>query len=102
MSATLRIDALKFVRRLTEVGMERQMAEAIVEGLSEIDASQLATRSDIGDVRSELATAKAELKADIAALRTDMVEMKAEMMRFMLLQAVGIVGLTVTLVKLLP
>jgi len=102
MSATLRIDTLKFVRRLTEVGMERQMAEAIVERLSEIDSSQLATGSDIGALRSELAAVKAELKSDIAILRTDMTELKAEIFRFMLLQAVGIIGLTVTLIKLLP
>ncbi len=34
MSATLRIDTLKFVRKLTEAGMERPLAEAIVEGLA--------------------------------------------------------------------
>lgn len=84
MTATLRIDTLKFVRRLTEAGMERQMAEAIVEGLAEADMSELAT------------------KADITLLRTEIVELKAEMYRFMMLQAVAIVGLTVTLIKLLP
>jgi hypothetical protein len=98
MSAALRIDALKRVRRLTEVGME-QVAEGIVEGLAEADTSELATKSDLGSATAEL---KAELKADIAALRTDMLEIKAEMFRFMLLQAIGIVGLTVTLIKLLP
>jgi hypothetical protein len=64
--------------------MERQMAEAIVEGLAEADMSELAT------------------KADISLLRTEIVELKAEMFRFMMLQAVAIVGLTVTLIKLLP
>ena len=84
MPATLRIDTLKFVRRLTEAGMERRMAEAIVEGLSEADTSELATRTDI------------------AGLRTEVADLKAEMFRFMMLQAVAIVGLTVTLIKLLP
>ena len=77
MSATLRIDTLKFVRKLTEAGMERPVAEAIVEGLAEADTSDLATKADLA-------------------------ELKAEIFRFMLLQAVGIVGLTVTLIKLLP
>ena len=84
MPATLRIDTLKFVRRLTDAGMERRMAEAIVEGLSEADTSELATRTDI------------------AGLRTEVADLKAEMFRFMMLQAVAIVGLTVTLIKLLP
>ena len=88
MSATLRIDTLRFVRKLTEAGVDRQMAEAIVEGLSEADTSELATKADLG--RAE------------AALRTDLAELKAEMFRFMMLQAVAIVGLTVTLIKLLP
>jgi hypothetical protein len=84
MSAALRIDTLKFVRRLTEAGMERRMAEAIVEGLVESDTSDLATTSDV------------------AVLRTELAEVKAEIFRFMMLQAVAIVGLTVTLIKLLP
>jgi hypothetical protein len=37
MPATLRIDTLKFVRKLTDAGMERPLAEAIVEGLTEAD-----------------------------------------------------------------
>ena len=84
MAATLRIDTLKFVRKLTDAGMDRPVAEAIVEGLSEADTSELATKSDIARVDTSIA------------------ELKAEIFRFMLLQAVGIIGLTVTLIKLLP
>ena len=95
MSAALRIDTLKFVRRLTDAGMERPMAEAIADGLAEADTSELATKAD-------LAALKAELKADINAVRFEAAENKSEMFRFMMLQAVAIVGLTVTLIKLLP
>ena len=77
MAATLRIDTLKFVRRLSDAGMERPLAEAIVEGIAETDTSELATRADL-------------------------YELKSEIFRFMMLQAVAIVGLTVTLIKLLP
>ena len=77
MSAALRIDTLKFVRRLTDAGMERPMAEAIVEGIAEADTSELATK-------------------------TDLAEFKAEMLRFMMVQAATIIGVTVTLIKLLP
>jgi ABC-type sulfate transport system substrate-binding protein len=84
MPATLRIDTLKFVRKLTEAGMDRRQAEAIVDGLSEADTSELAT------------------KTDIAELRVEMREMKAEIFRAMLIQAGTIVGLTVALTKLLP
>jgi hypothetical protein len=88
MSATLRIDALKFVRKLTEAGMERPVAEAIVEGIAAADMSDLATRSDLVGLKSEL--------------KAEMAELKSELFRFMLVQSIGIVGLTVTLIKLLP
>jgi len=109
MSAALRIDTLKFVRKLTEAGMERPMAEAIADGLAEADAPDVATKDDLGILRTDLAAVKAdlvgvkaELKADIQALRLEAAENKSEMLRFMMLQAVTIVGLTVTLIKLLP
>ena len=54
MPATLRMDTLKFVRKLTEAGMDRPIAEAIVEGLAEADMSDLATKADIGTIRGDL------------------------------------------------
>lgn len=57
--------------------MERPVAEAIVEGIAEADTSELATK-------------------------TDLAEFKAEMLRFMMVQAATIIGVTVTLIKLLP
>lgn len=117
MSAALRIDTLKFVRRLTEAGMARPVAEAIADGLGEADISELATRADLAALetatradlaaheaatRADLATLKADIKADINAVRLEAADNKAEMFRFMTLQAVAIVGLTVGLMKLLP
>jgi ABC-type sulfate transport system substrate-binding protein len=84
MATGLRMDTLRLVRKLTEAGVERRQAEAIVEGLAEADISELATKSDI------------------AELRIEMREMKAEIFRAMLIQAGTIVGLTVALTKLLP
>lgn len=88
MAATLRMDTLRFVRKLTEAGMDRRQAEAIVEGLAEADISELAT--------------KADLDTGLAGLRVEMREIKAEIFRAMLIQAGTIVGLTVALTKLLP
>ena len=66
MAATLRIDTLKFVRRLTEAGMERQMAEAIADGLVEADTSDLVTKADLAGLRNDLTGTEASLKADLA------------------------------------
>ena len=95
MSAALRIDTLKFVRKLTDAGMERPMAEAIADGLTEADTSEFATKSDIAALRADLAAVKSELKVDMS-------ENKAEMFRFMMVQVAATVGLTVALIKLLP
>jgi hypothetical protein len=92
MPATLRIDTLKFAKELTDAGLTQAQAEAIVRGVSEADTSDLAS------------------KADIALLRTDLAELKAELLRFLYLQAITVIGLTVglstgltvTLIKLLP
>lgn len=88
LAAALRIDTLKFVRKLTDAGMERPMAEAIVEGIAEADTSELATKADLATLGSEL--------------KTQMADLRAEMFRYMMLQAATIIGVTVTLIKLLP
>jgi hypothetical protein len=88
LAATLKIDTLKFVRKLTDAGMERRLAEAIVEGLADSDTSELATKADLARVE--------------VTLRTDMADLKAEIFRVMMLQAAAIVGLTVAFIKLLP
>lgn len=131
MPAMLRIDTLKFARSLSDAGMDPRQAEALVRGLSDADTSDFATKADIGEVKAEVSEVKAEvaeLRADIAglrselkgeiaelrtetrtefaAVRTEMADLKAEMFRFMYMQAMGVVGLTVgltvTLIKLLP
>lgn len=84
MSSSLKIDTLKFAKRLTEAGLDQRAAEAIVEGLAEADTSELATKSDV------------------SALRADLAEQKAEIFSRLWVMAIGIVGLTVALMKILP
>ena len=113
MPVAIKIDTLKFARRLTDAGMDPRQAEAIVEGLSEADTSELAVRPDLARVETKLDTGIAELRADlkaeiagvkgeIAGVKGEIAALKAEMFQFMYLQAAGIVGLTVALIKLLP
>jgi hypothetical protein len=90
--------------------MDRPMAEAIVEGIAATDTSELAAKADFGRLESatkaEIGRLESAMKADFARLEakidTSIAELRAEMFRFMMLQAVTIVGLTVTLIKLLP
>ena len=102
---------------LIEAGTSEAKAKAAAGAIPL--AEHLATKDDIAAVRTEIAAVKAELKADIAAVRTEIAavrteiaEVKAELKadisglearlyRQLWLMAAGIVGLTVTLVKLL-
>jgi hypothetical protein len=103
MPATLRIDTLKFAKELTDAGLTQAQAEAIVRGVSEADTSDLASKADIALLRTDLAELKAATKQDLA-------ELKAELFRFLYVQAITVIGLTVglstgltvTLIKLLP
>jgi hypothetical protein len=127
----LRFDTLKFAKELTEAGMDPRQAETLVRGLGDMDTSELATRTDVALVRTEVADLRSELKSEIADLRSELrtevadlrselrteiagvkgevagvkgeiAALKGEMFRFLYLQAMGVVGLTVALVKLLP
>ena len=106
MPAAISIDTLRFARRLTDAGMDPRHAEAIVLGLSEADTSDLATKADLAAVKAELkddiAALRAELKDDITGVKGEVAALKAEIFRFLYLQAVGIIGITVVLIKLLP
>ena len=78
--AALAIDTLKVAKRLREVGFSDPQAEAVVATVQEAaEGADLATRSDLAELRSEikfdLAELRAELKAELAELR---VELRAE------------------------
>ncbi len=75
MAHALQIDTLAFTKKLRDAGAEEGLAEAIVEGLSAADTSELATKSDIAEV-------KAELKQDIAEVKTGIADAKSEMFKW--------------------
>lgn len=80
MAATLLINTRQALRALEKSGMPKEQANEVVKIFEDIDVSHLATKND---------------------LDTGIAKLKAELIQFMFLQALVIVGLTVTLVKLL-
>jgi DNA-binding transcriptional MerR regulator len=70
------IDTLKVAKRLREAGFTEPQAEAVIAAVQEAtEGADLATKIDIGNLRTELAAFRSELKAEIADLRS---ELKAE------------------------
>ena len=94
MSA-LAFDTYKAVAALKQAGFEEAQAEAVVNTMGEALGGNVATKAD-------LAAVQAKLETDIAAVRTEIAQEFKVLYKQLWLMAVGIVGLTVTLVKLIP
>lgn len=68
MSQALHIDTLKFARKLAAAGVDPRAADAIAEGIGEIDTTELATKADIRELRSEMVTLEQRLTMRIGSM----------------------------------
>ncbi len=80
-------DTLATAHALKEAGFEDAQATAIVDALRHAVTEKVATKADLNELRAELKTDNAEARADLY--------------RALWLQAAGIIGLTVALLKIL-
>ena len=87
MSA-LAFDTHKALTALKQAGFEETQAEAVVTTMGEALTGNVATKADLTEA--------------VATVRTEMAEQFTPLYKQLWLMAVGIVGLTVTLVKLIP
>ena len=72
MAATF--NTLNFTRRLKAAGVPAAQAEAFADALSEDAMGELATKSDLAEMRRDLSDQITATKADIAEVRRDLVE----------------------------
>ena len=122
--AALAFDTHKAVTALKQAGFAEPQAEAVVNTMGEALGGSVATKADLAAVQTKLeadiaatkadlaavqakleadiAAVQTKLEADIAAVKTDMAEQFTALYKQLWVMAVGIVGLTVTLVKLIP
>lgn len=71
-------DTLKFANRLKAAGMEPVLAEAQAEAMFElVDDTNVATKTDIADLRSAMEQQRVATKADMADLRRAMEQLSA-------------------------
>jgi hypothetical protein len=69
-------DTLKLVRRLEASGMPGPQAAGLAEAFAEIMVTELATKSDLRELRAEL---RAELRVEVGSLRTEMEKLRGEL-----------------------
>ncbi len=83
--STLVFDTHKAFKTLQEAGANERLAEAVVATVGDARGENVATKADLAALRSDL-------QSDIAAL-------EARLYRHLWIMAIGIVSLTVALVK---
>ena len=97
-------DTHKAFERLTDAGYSKEMAEALLETLSE-SWDTLATKADIEAVRGDLKALESETKSDLkaleTALRTDTRELELRMRLHLYAVAIVVIGVLAAL-ELIP
>lgn len=94
------LDTHQTVKDLTAVGFTDAQAEALTQALrhvQQIDLSDLATKTDIADVRRDMAT-----KTDLAEVRREMAEIKAELIKWVVGIGFAQVATILAVLKLFP
>ena len=103
-------DTLKATKALKQAGFDEIQAEAVVATVGDAIGGSVATKADLektaGELRADMQKMEAGLRADMqkmeAGLRADMTAEFRNLYRHMWIMAAGIIGLNVTLMKLLP
>lgn len=103
-------DTLKATKALKQAGFDEAQAEAVVATVGDAIGGSVATKADLektaGELRADMQKMEAGLRADMqkmeAGLRADVTAEFRNLYRHMWIMAAGIIGLNVTLMKLLP
>ena len=78
MALTPMFDTHQAVKELTEAGFAEAQAEAVVATVSRSTSENVATKTDISELRAEVKTDIAEVKADVAGVKADITVVKAD------------------------
>ena len=109
-------DTYRAVTALRQAGFQDEQAVALVSTIGDALTGDLATKSDIADVRKEISDVRkevadvraevAEVRKEVADLRTEIANVRVDLYRQLWVMGVAIVTLNVTLtvalIKLLP
>lgn len=102
--STVTFDTLKFAKTLREKAkMTPEQAEGISEAFADATDQQLATKTDIANLRTEMTSLRTELKTDIREtelrLETKIEATKSEILKWMFGQTLVILGVLIALLR---
>ena len=103
-------DSHRFVKRLTEAGMEEGLAEVLAEEHMGPWIRNVATKTDVAMIRKDSENTQAMIRKDLehtrAMIRADVekrvAELRADLIKWMFGAVMAQVALVVALIKLLP
>jgi len=72
MSKAITFDTLRYAKKLREAGVSEKAAEVQAEALKEVIEDNLATKSDIWEVKRDIEIVRSDLKKDIEILKRDL------------------------------
>ena len=99
---TLAFDTHAAVKTLREAGFEEAQAEAVVATVGVAMGENVATKTDIQALKADIAATKADIQALEQRMMAHIAGRFETLYRNLWAMAVGIVAVTVTLVKLIP
>ena len=89
------LDILRMQRRLRDVGIPQEQAEAFAEEIAHLITGQLATKADLQELRNEMNGKLAALAGQLAEVRNELANVKVAMADFktgIAKWAVGLIG----------
>jgi hypothetical protein len=103
------IDTHEIVKDLKAAGFTEEQAEAVtraVKQAQDLDLSNLATKTDLAELRTDFTELRAATKTDLAELRaatkTDLAELRAELIKWVVGVGFAQVAMILAVLKLFP
>ncbi len=91
-------DTHRFIKRMTDAGLDEAIAEALADEQIALINSNLATKQDIAEVKQDIV----EVKRDIEQLRAEtglaIAETKTELVKWMMGTQIAAIGIIVSLI----
>jgi len=77
------------VKDLEDAGASQELAKAVVRAISEKTVAQLATKSDLAELRTELIETRESLRGEIAEVRVELIEKMSDVQTKLIIWLVG-------------